>query len=108
MAELGDKAKHYHEEVGALAKNEGIDILYTLGQLSQSASEVYGQAGQHFHDIDLLIEELYPEFTPLHDAITILVKCSRSSRLDGVATTLEASPVGKIDRSNKLVACRLY
>ncbi|CAI8226110.1 MAG: UDP-N-acetylmuramoyl-tripeptide--D-alanyl-D-alanine ligase [Glaciecola sp. HTCC2999] len=105
MAELGDKAKHYHEEVGALAKNEGIDILYTLGQLSQSASEVYGQAGQHFHDIDLLIEELYQELTPLHDDITILVKGSRSSRMDRVVTALEGSPVGKLDRSRKLIAC---
>lgn len=105
MAELGDKAKHYHEEVGALAKNEGIDILYTLGQLSQSASEVYGQAGQHFHDIDLLIEELYQELTPLHDDITILVKGSRSSRMDRVVTALEDSPVGKLDRSRKLIAC---
>lgn len=105
MAELGDKAKHYHEEVGALAKNEGIDMLYTLGQLSQSASEVYGQAGQHFHDIDLLIEELYQELTPLHDDITILVKGSRSSRMDRVVTALEGSPVGKLDRSRKLIAC---
>jgi UDP-N-acetylmuramoyl-tripeptide--D-alanyl-D-alanine ligase len=105
MAELGDKAKHYHEEVGALAKNEGIDILYTLGQLSQSASEVYGQAGQHFHDIDLLLEELYQELTPLHDDITILVKGSRSSRMDRVVTALEGSPVGKLDRSRKLIAC---
>lgn len=105
MAELGDKAKHYHEEVGALAKNEGIDMLYTLGQLSQSASEVYGQAGQHFHDIDLLLEELYQELTPLHDDITILVKGSRSSRMDRVVTALEGSPVGKLDRSRKLIAC---
>lgn len=105
MAELGDKARHYHEEVGELAKNEGIDMLYTLGVLSQSASEVYGDHGQHFSDIEPLLDELYKELHPTHDDITILVKGSRSARMDRVITALEGSPVGKLDRSRRLVAC---
>ena len=105
MAELGDKARHYHEEVGELAQREGIDMLYTLGVLSQSASSVYGDHGQHFSEIEPLLTALYGELQHIDDDITILVKGSRSARMERVVTALEASPVGKLDRSRRQIAC---
>jgi UDP-N-acetylmuramoyl-tripeptide--D-alanyl-D-alanine ligase len=105
MAELGDKARHYHEEVGELAQREGIDMLYTLGVLSQSASSVYGDHGQHFSEIEPLLTALYGELQHIDEDITILVKGSRSARMERVVTALEASPVGKLDRSMRQMAC---
>ena len=105
MAELGDKARHYHEEVGQLAKDEGIDRLFTLGVLSQSASDVYGQQGLHCSTIESLMDALYAELHNENDDITILVKGSRSARMERVVSALEASPVGKLDRSRSRIAC---
>lgn len=105
MAELGDKARHYHEEVGELAKSEDIDMLFTLGVLSQSASSVYGANGQHFSEIDALINALYAELQHVDEDITILVKGSRSAKMERVVTALEVSPVGKLDRSRRQIAC---
>ncbi len=105
MAELGDKARHYHEEVGQLAKDEGIDRLFTLGVLSQSASDVYGEQGLHCSTIESLMDALYAELHNENDDITILVKGSRSARMERVVSALEASPVGKLDRSRSRIAC---
>src|SRR5690606_15707327 len=53
MGELGSQAREYHEEVGAYAITAGIDNLYTLGVLSQSASEVFnGRGGRHFSNFE--------------------------------------------------------
>ncbi len=105
MAELGDKARYYHEEIGTLAKDKGIEYLFTLGVLSQSASQVFGANGAHFSAIDALNDTLYNTLYNTPENITILVKGSRSARMERVVKALEESPVGKLDRSRGLIAC---
>ncbi|QJR80027.1 UDP-N-acetylmuramoyl-tripeptide--D-alanyl-D-alanine ligase [Alteromonas pelagimontana] len=105
MAELGEKARYYHEQVGKYALEKGIDHLFTLGVLSQSASAIYGNTGEHFSDVDSLVAALEHRLLNEHRDISILVKGSRSSRMERVVIAVEASPVGKLDRRRERIAC---
>lgn len=103
MGELGEKARFYHEQVGENAKLKGIDNLYTLGVLSQSASDAFG--GHHFSDLDQLINKLNEDIGIEKRDISILVKGSRSAKMERVVRALEASPVGKLERLRERIAC---
>lgn len=103
MGELGEKARFYHEQVGENAKSQGIDDLYTLGVLSQSASDVFG--GRHFSDLQQLVETINCDIGHEKRDITILVKGSRSAKMERVVEALEASPVGKLERVRERIAC---
>ena len=105
MAELGERARFYHQQVGEYAKEKGIDDLYTLGVLSQSASDVYHKSGYHFSDKDKLVAALAEHLATEKRDISILVKGSRSARMELVVEALEASPVGKFERFRELMAC---
>lgn len=105
MAELGEKARHYHQEVGEYAQQQSIEHVLSLGVLSQHASEVFGQVGAHFDDIDALVSHLYQLLEPEQRDITILVKGSRSSKMERVTAAIEASPVGKFERRREKIAC---
>ncbi|MCC5855797.1 MAG: UDP-N-acetylmuramoyl-tripeptide--D-alanyl-D-alanine ligase [Idiomarina sp.] len=88
MGELGTNARAYHEEIGDYAITVGIDELYTLGVLSQSASEVFnGHGGQHFENYEALVAALLAR-TEQHEQITILVKGSRSAQMERVVQAL--------------------
>jgi UDP-N-acetylmuramoyl-tripeptide--D-alanyl-D-alanine ligase len=90
MGELGSQAREYHEEVGAYAINAGIDNLYTAGVLSQSASEVFnGRGGRHFSAIEGLVEAIIATVKQSQAPITILVKGSRSARMERVIEALQ-------------------
>ncbi len=105
MAELGEKARYYHEQVGQYALEQGIDTIVTLGVLSQCASAVFGANGYHFSDIESLIDNLENTLSFEHRDISILVKGSRSSRMERVVKAIEESPVGKLNRRRERIAC---
>lgn len=93
MAELGEDARVYHQEVGEFAKEKGIDAVYTLGVLSQSASDVFEQPGRHFSTREKLVEQLNQELiescSNTEEKITILIKGSRSSRMELLVSELQ-------------------
>lgn len=103
MGELGEKARYYHEQVGDYAKQKGIDNLYTLGVLSQSASDAFG--GEHFSNLEQMVATLNQDIGSEQRDISILVKGSRSSRMERVVKALEESPVGKLERIRERMAC---
>ncbi len=105
MAELGEKARHYHEHVGQYALEKGIDDLFTLGVLSQSASDVFNQRGKHFSDVATLVSSVNRAVENEQRDISILVKGSRSARMERVVEALEDSPVGKFQRVRERIAC---
>ncbi|WP_100643087.1 UDP-N-acetylmuramoyl-tripeptide--D-alanyl-D-alanine ligase [Alteromonas facilis] len=105
MAELGNKARAYHQEIGEYAQVHGIEQVYTLGVLSQHASEVMGDNGYHFNDYELLVEHLNEHLLTEQRDITLLVKGSRSAKMERVAAAIEASPLGKRERRREKIAC---
>lgn len=105
MGELGDKARFYHEQVGDYALENGIDRVYTLGVLSQHCSAVFESKGKHFTEVEDLVASLNEDLTNEKCDISILVKGSRSARMERVVTALEDSPVGKFERLRERIAC---
>ncbi len=88
MAELGEEARTYHQEIGEHALEQHIDNLLTLGVLSQSTSAVFEQDGRHFSSRDLLVKHLANLLKDEQQAITILVKGSRSARMELVVKAI--------------------
>ncbi|WP_199610709.1 UDP-N-acetylmuramoyl-tripeptide--D-alanyl-D-alanine ligase [Flocculibacter collagenilyticus] len=88
MAELGHDARMYHEQVGEYAKEKSIDNLFTLGVLSQSASEVFNGDGKHFSSRQTLLEHLHQLINAQSQPVTVVVKGSRSSRMELVVNGL--------------------
>ncbi len=87
MAELGANARLYHEEVGLYARAQGVNLLYSLGVLSQSASDVMLAQGAHFSSRQSLVQKLTPILQQAAD-LTILVKGSRSAKMELVVQDL--------------------
>lgn len=105
MGELGDKARFYHEKVGEYALQKGIDRFYSLGVLSQHASSVFDKKGAHFSDIDALINQMVADLSAEQCDISILIKGSRSARMELVVQAVEESPLGKFERVRERIAC---
>jgi len=105
MAELGEKSRYYHEQVGLYAKEKGIDNLLTIGVLSQTASAVFGEAGIHHTRVEDLLHSLEATLAAEFRDITLLVKGSRSAKMEDVAMAIEASSLGKRDRRRERIAC---
>jgi len=78
MAELGDKAKDFHQQIGQLAK-DSLDAVYTYGELAKH----YG--GIHFDDLEQLTNHIIDH----HINATVLIKGSRMVRLDQLVERLQ-------------------
>lgn len=95
MAELGDKARHYHEEAGKTAAELGIEQLYTVGVLSRCASDAFGTGAIHFSQQSQLVDALSKN---LQAPVTVLVKGSRSARMENVVTALMNKHLDEVSR----------
>ncbi|WP_404342519.1 UDP-N-acetylmuramoyl-tripeptide--D-alanyl-D-alanine ligase [Pseudoalteromonas mariniglutinosa] len=82
MGELGEDARVYHQQVGEYAKQQGIDELYSLGVLSKYASDEFAKPNRHFSNREQLLQQLQQGLTEQAEKTTILVKGSRSSRME--------------------------
>lgn len=87
MKELGQDALGEHRKIGQLAKQSGIDQLYTVGELSVAASEAFGHGAGHFSTQAALIAALHPVLTR---ATSCLIKGSRSARMEHIVEGLLA------------------
>lgn len=85
MAELGADAADWHARCGHLAREQGIDRLYTLGTLSQAAAAAFGAQASHHQDLNTLIDTLRADWQV---GVTALVKGSRSARMERVVAAL--------------------
>ena len=85
MGELGEAAAPLHAEVGAFAKGAGVDALLATGPLSRHAVEAFGEGARHLEAIEAVIEAARAESRP---GATVLVKGSRSMRMERVADAL--------------------
>jgi UDP-N-acetylmuramoyl-tripeptide--D-alanyl-D-alanine ligase len=85
MGELGDYADESHEDIGRFARNHRIDRLFATGKLSALAVEAFGSGGEWFADTESLARAVNAELTR---EVCVLVKGSRSSRLERVVEAL--------------------
>ncbi|MDP9901694.1 UDP-N-acetylmuramoyl-tripeptide--D-alanyl-D-alanine ligase [Variovorax ginsengisoli] len=94
MGEVGDQSEHFHAEVGAWARERGIDSLFALGVESRHAVSAFaagaapGQDGRHFVDIDTLVAAVLAR---LPQAASVLVKGSRFMAMERVVHAMAAA-----------------
>lgn len=90
MGELGNTGEQLHAAIGQQAAAAGIDALYTLGRLSANASQAFGKPEHAFTDLDTLLAALEQDLQP---GTSVLVKGSRSARMERVVDALTATAV---------------
>ncbi|WP_245611693.1 UDP-N-acetylmuramoyl-tripeptide--D-alanyl-D-alanine ligase [Nevskia soli] len=96
MRELGGDEAAIHEEAGRTARALGIDRLYTVGALAQHAAAGFGAQAYHFPTAEALIEALRDELAAADAAkVSLLVKGSRSSRMERVVAALTGTTVAE-------------
>lgn len=100
MGEVGDNGLEFHREVGAYARERGIDALLALGDATRDACaafDAFGAAGaaagantaRHFDDVSALVEHLLQ--AGYGSSATLLVKGSRFMRMERVVDALTIS-----------------
>ncbi|WP_136680100.1 UDP-N-acetylmuramoyl-tripeptide--D-alanyl-D-alanine ligase [Neptunomonas sp. XY-337] len=91
MGELGADAAQLHAQVGAYAAQQGIEHLFTVGELSVHAKMAYEEqrpsGAKHFAGKEQLVEELSQL---AHSDMTVLVKGSRSAAMEQVVVNMRA------------------
>ena len=93
MGEVGDQGPQFHAEVGAYAAEKGIEVVFTLGELSLHAHRAAGaRHGQHFADMAALQAAVAAVW---RSANSILVKGSRFMKMERVVETLQEQDIQK-------------
>ncbi len=87
MAELGSEGAELHAAAGRYARGAGIERLFAVGPLSRQAAEAFGSGAEHFPSHEALNEALQ---RLLPRAATVLVKGSRSMRMERIVARLMA------------------
>ena len=87
MRELGEESARLHAEVGEFARQCGVTRLLAVGDEARHAVEAFGAGSTWFASAEDLIASLADGIGP---GITVLVKGSRSNRLERVAAALGA------------------
>ncbi|WP_233832213.1 UDP-N-acetylmuramoyl-tripeptide--D-alanyl-D-alanine ligase [Paraburkholderia sp. ZP32-5] len=82
MGEVGDHGPAFHREIGAYAKERGIDALYAMGDASRDACTAYGADAHHVADVGTLVAQL--QQAGFGAAATLLVKGSRFMQMERV------------------------
>ena len=86
MGEVGAQGPQFHAQAGALARQHGIEALFTLGPLSASSAGSFG-AGRHFADMAGLQDAVLAALPGLG---SLLVKGARSMKMERVLELIEA------------------
>jgi UDP-N-acetylmuramoyl-tripeptide--D-alanyl-D-alanine ligase len=88
MGEVGARGAEFHREVGAHARERGLEALLALGSAARDAVAAFGARGRHFDDVDALVAALRSQANG-----TVLVKGSRFMRMERVVQALAEGAV---------------
>ena len=86
MGEVGAQGAQFHAQAGELARQHGIEALFTLGPLSASSAGSFG-AGRHFADMAGLQDAVLAALPGLG---SLLVKGARSMKMERVLELIDA------------------
>ena len=92
MGELGDFAAQAHTEIGTFARSHGVERLFAVGQDAQLTVKSFGAGAEWFADTAALSQAVDAALTP---DVRLLVKGSRSNRLEKVIEALGGAPLKK-------------
>lgn len=85
MGEIGNEGRQYHEEIGAYARTNGIEHVFTLGDLARHTASACGAQAAHYDSVQALNDAL----AAILDAdATVLVKGSRFMKMERVVQHL--------------------
>lgn len=99
MGEVGNNGPAMHREVGAYARDRGIDALFTLGEASQAAAAEFGAKARACVSVDEVVAALRG-MSPS----SILIKGSRFMRMERVVTAFAKEGNEAGGRGDKHVA----
>ena len=85
MGEVGTRGPEFHAEVGAYAKERGIEHLWCAGAMSLDAACAFGPDAQYFADVPALIAAKQR----LPAAASLLVKGSRFMQMERIVAALQ-------------------
>jgi UDP-N-acetylmuramoyl-tripeptide--D-alanyl-D-alanine ligase len=85
MGEVGEQGPQFHAEVGAYARERGIDRLLVFGAASAGTARAFGDGAEHAETIEAVCERARAFAVP---GATLLVKGSRSMRMERVVRAL--------------------
>jgi len=91
MGELGNAAQALHIQVGRQARVIGINRIYAVGEQACITAGAFGKGATHYNTQDELITAICKDISDgifVHAGLTILVKGSRSMRMDRVVDVL--------------------
>lgn len=93
MAELGKDSVAMHAEIGAYAKQKGIDQLLGFGEHAKHTVEAFGKHGEHF---DALEASIHAVRRAMKKDVTVLVKGSRFMQMERVVDAIADAAEEKI------------
>ncbi|GAB3680018.1 UDP-N-acetylmuramoyl-tripeptide--D-alanyl-D-alanine ligase [Salinisphaera aquimarina] len=99
MGELGAFAEDAHRDAGISARKAGIERLWATGPMSELTVDAFGAGGQWFADHDALNNALLEALQAADESVTVLVKGSRSARMDRVADALRVEATARAGAS---------
>jgi UDP-N-acetylmuramoyl-tripeptide--D-alanyl-D-alanine ligase len=84
MGEVGAQGPAFHAEVGDYARERGIELLWTVGELCVHAAKAYGPRARHFDSVEAMLAAL----GQAGSAAAALVKGSKFMRMPRVVQAL--------------------
>jgi UDP-N-acetylmuramoyl-tripeptide--D-alanyl-D-alanine ligase len=94
MGELGAFAADAHTDIGEFARTQGIERLYATGPLMQRAVESFGAGARWYGAAAELTAALHEALRDAGPEVRLLVKGSRSNRLERVVEALTGTTPG--------------
>ncbi len=98
MGELGDFAAEAHDEIGTFARARGVERMFAVGKDAQRTVKSFGAGAEWFADTTALSQAVDAVLAP---DVRLLVKGSRSNRLERVVEALGGIPLGAAPASSE-------
>lgn len=111
MGELGAYSEECHHEVGKFAQNSEVDYVFTLGEKSQiiagicanQSADFQGKGFLNIEDLMECLEALITNKLQSHHKVNLLVKGSRSMRMERIIDLLKKNLTHKEQGNANLV-----